>query len=326
MMNTDENVAVSGNDAGDNLEEIEGIGPGYAKALNKIGIYRFADFLPYNTPEKLQQALEEAGEKIPLWKIKKFDWLGQARDKVLPQQTNTEHASPQKATEAAQEPQYPSPKEEWEQYAGFNLYFEFRTDEHGQQEWRTLVFKSLDPDSFNGREEFPGIEPVPWVNWILEQADLPITTEPIPTETEVAREPTPPETEDAVPPAPVTPYDAGIEILDVQLSEIGPSSGVPEKRLMAEVRFKVSGPEAETLTAERIPFRSEVHTVALEGGASNLVASGLSQLQPQVFEYTSQQEFPIPELGRHELHSIVLLLPPDEMMASHRGPTFKVVP
>lgn len=313
-------------DMDDNLEELDGIGAGYAKALNKIGIYRFADLLQFKTSEELQQALEDAGEKIPLWKITKFDWLGQARNKVLTQQVNTEYRPSQEAAEPRPEPQPLPPEEDWEQHAGFNLYFEFRADEHGQKEWRTHIYKSLDPDSFNGKEEFPGVEPGPWVDWILEQAELPEDAGPFLTETEVAAESAPAETEAAAPPTAVTPAAAGVEILDVQVSEIPPSADIPEKRLKVETRFQLSGTEAEKLAADRVPFRIEIHLVDLESGDSDLVASKKGPLQPEVFEYTSQQEFPIPEVGRYELHIILLLLPPDEMMTSHRGPTLKVVP
>jgi hypothetical protein len=326
MMETDEHIAPKADNMADNLEEINGIGPDYAQALNKIGIYRFADFGQYGTPDELHQALEEAGVKVQLWRVKKFDWLGQAKAKVLAQFENPEQTSPQKEVEAAQELRQPPAKEAWEQYAGFNLYFEVKTDEQGQQHWRTLVYKSLDPDSFNSREEFPGVEASLWVNWILEQADLPITAKPIPTETGGAAEPIPSRTDETAPPALMAPPGAEIEILDVQLSEIGPSYGVPEKRLMAEICFQISGPKAETLTANHNPFRIEVHTVALESGVSNLVATRLSQLQPQLFKYTSQQSFPIPEFGRYELYSLVLLLPPGELMVSQRGPTFNVGP
>jgi hypothetical protein len=242
-------------------------------------------------------------------RIKTKNWIGQARD--LAQQANTERTPPGEETEVAKEPEEAPSPPTWRQQAGFSLFFDYVTDEHGRQRWRTRVYHEESGEA----PELPGIETAEWVNWILERAKLPVAAEPVR-----------PEIEAAAPPAPVASYDARIEILDVQVSEIGPSPGVPEKRLMAEVRFQVSGTDAEALTADCIPFRIEVHTVDLESGASNLVASKQSQLQPQVFEYPSQQTFLVPEAGRHELHSIVLLLPPGEMMASHRGPIIRVVP
>jgi predicted flap endonuclease-1-like 5' DNA nuclease len=325
-MNTDENRTASADAAGNDLEEIDGLGESSAEALNRSGIYRLADLLHYNTPDELQQALEKAGEKIPLWRIEKGNWLGQAREKVLAQQANPEPPAPRETAEVEREPEQLSPAEEWEQYVGFNLYFETRMDKQGQKEWRTVIYKSLEPDNFNDKEEFSGIEPAPWVNWILEQATLPVAAEPSPTETEVAAESAPAETEAAVPPERLAPEEAGIEILGVQLSKLGALPGVPKKRLIAKVRFQLSGAEAGRLTTDRLPFRIEVHTVDLESGDADLVASRPGQLQPQVFEYSSQQQFPIPQLGRYELHTVVLLLPPHENMASYRGPTLTVVP
>jgi hypothetical protein len=319
MMSSEEYQAASGNDAGDNLQEIEGIGPGYARALNKIGIYRFADFLTYDTPEQIQQALEEAGEQIPLWKIKRADWFGQAKAKLLAQSVR-ELPSPEEELEAAEESQQSSIKGAWVRYAGFNLYFDFRTDEVGKQEWQTAVYKSLEPDNFTDKKEFEGIDPASWVNWILEKAELPESAQPVPVELAEF------ETRVTTPPALAIESVADIEILAVQAIVLPPSSGFPEKRLRAEVRFQLSGDRAEMLTAERVSFRVEVHTVDLESKASNLVASRQGQLQPGKFEYTSQEAFAIPELGRYELYSLVLLLPPAGMMAYHRGSTINVLP
>lgn len=319
-MGPEENVAALAYDQPDDLKAIKGIRLKRADALRRIGIHRFEDLAGY-TPDELSKALrKQAGMKVSLRTIETQNWIGQAKD--LARLRNPLRTSPEGGAGVEREPQQAplKRKKEWEeQHPGFSVFFDYKVDEHGEpvidehgeRVWQTRVY-----DGKSGVEELlPGLDTASWVNWILERAKLPVAPEPIPTGPEVA-----------VPPALVTPYDAQIEVLGVKVSEIGPSPSVPEKRLIAEVRFQVSGSEAETLTADRIPFRVEVHTVDLESRASNLVVSRQSQLQSQVFEYTSQQEFPIPELGRHELHSVVLLLPPGEMMAYHRGPILKVVP
>jgi hypothetical protein len=252
--------------------------------------------------------LEQAGVKVPPERIEANNWIGQARE--LTQQANTEHTLPEDQVEVAKElEEVPSPPT---RSAEFTVFFDYAGDEHGEWVWQTRVYYAGD-----GGEEIvlPGIETSAWVNWILERAELPVAAEPIPTETEVAELP-----------APVTPYDAQIEILDVQVSAIPVPPGVREKKLKAEVRFQVLGVEAEKLTAERIPYQIEVHTIDLETGDSNLIASERSQLQPEVFEYRSQQEFSIPDLGHYELQSVVLLLPPAEMMAFRQDARFRVVP
>jgi hypothetical protein len=90
--------------------------------------------------------------------------------------------------------------------------------------------------------------------------------------------------------------------------------------------FELSGPRAQSLAAQRVPYRIETHAVALEGGASRLVASEQEQFRPGVFRYSMRQDFPMPGLGRHELHRLVLVLPPGDMLAAHRGPVINVVP
>lgn len=119
--------------------------------------------------------------------------------------------------------------------------------------------------------------------------------------------------------------DTRIEISDVELSVIEPTADDPEKTLMAEINFQLSGTDAETLASRGIPFRIEGYTVDVDSGVSELVASYQSRLSPQVFKYMGLQEFAIPDVGHYEFHSMVLFLPPVELAAYHRGPTLRIV-
>ena len=101
-MNTDENVAVSADDAGDKLETINDIGPKFAKALYKSDIGRFAD-LAQCTPDELSKILlDKAGVKVSPDRIEAKNWIGQARE--LAEYMNTEHTPPEEAAEVANEP------------------------------------------------------------------------------------------------------------------------------------------------------------------------------------------------------------------------------
>lgn len=308
-MGTEEHVAASADGKRDDLKTINGIGSKWADALHRTGVRRFEDLAQY-TPHSLAKALlDQAGVKVPPERIEAKQWIGQARE--LAQHANPGRTPANEETEAAGNPRQTAPKRKWKQHAAFSVFFDYEIDEHGERIWQTRVY-----DNESGIEEpLPGIESTPWVNWILERAKLPVSAEPVSAPAEAA-----------APPTPTTPYDAQIEILDVRVSEVEPSPAVPEKRLAAEVRFQVSGPEAGRLAADRIPFRIEVRTVDLKSGASSLVASEGGKLEPQAFEYTSQRKFPLPELGRHELQCVVFLLPPGEAIALHRGPTVRVVP
>jgi predicted flap endonuclease-1-like 5' DNA nuclease len=293
-------------DNGDDLQQIKGIGDTVEQALHSLDIHCYADLVNF-TPDSLADLLKVKIPSISPKRIARGDWIGQAR--MLARQAKVERTQPEgQATEEAKKskksPTYPA----WRHRAGFTVLFEHIADERGKQAWRTRVHH----EEADKEESFSGTEAVLWANWILEQAELPAIVEPTSAKTEA--------------PEPAAPDEAQIEILDVQVSETGPSSSVPEKRLRVDVCFQISGAKAEALVAERIPFRVEVHTVDLKEGTLNLVASGLSRFQPKIFEYTSQQTFPIPELGHYELHVLVLVLPPGEMMTYHRDHTLKVVP
>jgi len=304
--------------SGDDLQQIKGIGQAIAQAMNSVGINRYADLASF-TPESLADLLQIEIPSVSPKRIEHDDWIGQA--KTLAQSANTEREPTKEEEEVTKEPEEGAPvSPRWHQHAGFSVFFDYQIDDHGAHVWQTRAYH----DETDIETSFPGVAPAPWVNWVIKQAEL--TTEPTQTETQIPPEPKLGETDIAEASEAEAQYEAELEIVEVRVTEIKPSSDVPEKRLQAGVRFQVVGSEAETVAAEFIPFRIELHTVDLESGASGLVASNDSELQPQVLKYTSEQTFPIPSVGRYELHTIVLLLPPAEMMAYHRGPTIKVVP
>ena len=318
-MENEESTAASASDERNNLETISGIGPAFSEALHEIGIQRFEDLARY-TPAELSEALaERAGVKVPPERIESNEWIGQARD--LARQANTNRTPSAETAELAGEPNGAPNQLTWRQHAGFSLFFDYVTDELGEEVWQTRVYH----DESGEEASFSGTDTASWVNWVLEHAEL-TAAEPVSGEAEVAEQPAPEEREAAAPSEPTTPDDTEFEILGVQVTEMKPSPVVLGKVLAAEVRFELSGREAERLTAERVPYQIEVHLVDLETETSSLVSSGRSELEPEQYEYTSQQMFPIPEVGRYEVHSIIHLLAPDEMTADHHGPILNIVP
>jgi len=300
----------------DNLQELKGIGPAIEQALNSRGIYRFADLLDF-TPDSLTELLKADIPYISPKYIERYDLLNQVRDLVRGQQRRRAPRSEADETPApsadGQKGAGKAPLKDWRELADFFVSFGFAIGKEGEEKLQTKAHHS----QADKPQEWDGIATAQLTDWMLSQANL-----PLPAEIEAPVE----EGAPAELPSPATPYNAQIKILEAKVSETGPSSGVPERRLRAEVRFQVSGAEAKTLTADCIPFRVEVHVVDLKSRASNLVAAEGRKLQPRIFEYISQQAFPLPDLGRYELHTVVLLLPPGEMMTFHRGPTFRVVP
>lgn len=327
-METDDDQTDSTETHRDDLERIHGIGPRYAAALDQIGVRRFADLARY-TPEELSDALrEQSGVNVAAERIDVDDWIGQAES--LSQPSNLEPPVPDEAEQPPEAEDGPS-RAARQQQAGFSLFFDYTLEEDGERSWQTRVYH----DESGQERLFAGVDPDLWVQWILEQAELsdaldlalskPEADEPIATGVEAAPEDV---DEEAAARAPTmaAPYDAQIAGLTVEVSEVAPAYEVHEKQLMAHVKFQIDGPEAHILTADEITARIEVHIADLEDATSNVVASEQINLQPEVFEYSSEQPFVMPPVGRYEVHTLVLLLPPGEMMAYYRGPILNIVP
>jgi hypothetical protein len=296
-MNTETNEVLSHKQASNGLSAIDGIGPKTATALPEIGINSYAELAAYLTKHSatdLSESLAERGVQVAARKIENEDWLGEARK--LAGQENTEPANLEHAERAAEEgentPNRPgSPLDE----IPFMVIFRREKDR-----WKVITYD----ERYNGPEKEWGIEPSEWAHWILRQMRPHIELDLAPTEAEAGP---PPETK--------------IEILAVK-----PSEAERFKKLAAEVHFELSGSQKDTLAAARTPFWIHVHTVDLVSETESLVASQRRELEPQVFKYKERLEFPIPELGRYELQSLVLLPPPVGRMTLCQGPTFKVVP
>jgi len=300
----------------DRLTKIDGIAGKTAEALYEIGVHTYADldqYLSRRTAQQISAALEEHGVNRPPAFIDQATWAKQARE--LGELENTAPTPPEEETEPTAQPaETPSSRDSQEPEAMFTVSFDVAPDGDREPVLRTTVC-----DRANGEQKgvFQGSDTAPWVNWILERAHLPVAVEPIATKVEA---------EAVTSPGPVEPNGARIEIGDVHLSVVEPAADGSETRLKAEINFQLSGTGAETMASRGVPFRIEGYTVDIESGVSELVASGRSQLLPQVTNYVGQHEFGIPDVGHYEYHSIVLLLPPIGMAAYHRGPTVRVIP
>jgi hypothetical protein len=280
---------------------------------------RYAD-LAQSTPANLAQALLERAEvKVSLQRIEAQDWIGQARTLAARQAKPVDLAEetvragkPAVEPKSAEAPVDPN----WRQQAGFSLFFDYMLDERGEQVWQTRVWQTRAYHDETGQEaQFPGIAPVPWVEWILKQANLLTIAASAPGASE-----------------PVTPLlsepdaDLKLEILEMSVDDAAESTGGRQRKLVVTVRFALSGSKAESVVAEQSTYQVECHTINTATDSNQLVAYERGSLQPKTLDYISRQSFPIPELGTYELQSIVLLLPPAATPAVHQGPTLRVVP
>jgi hypothetical protein len=309
-MNNDRELIVT------RLMQIDGIAIKTAEALYEIGIRSYDDLIEYlskETAEEISKALREHNVKRPPAFIKREDWTAQAIK--LSKQNNTAHKIPDKEPKVTKNSDKASRiTDSIEHYAEFTVFFEFMTDEDGDQVLKTTVY---DEKNFGKEKIFMGIDTAPWVNWIIGRAQLPVTKTIDANSVEIATEfetlPTP------------TLEKPEIEIFDIQISEIPVPPDAWKKKLMVEIRFRVIGSGAETMTEDQIPFRIEVYTVDYQNRISKLVASEQSKLKPQIFYYMNQIEFTMPDIGNYELRTIINLLPPGELIGYFHGPRFKVV-
>jgi hypothetical protein len=214
---------------------------------------------------------------------------------------------PKKESESKPRRRRSQPRATWRQHAGFSVFFD--RSESEPEEWQTRVYHGESDEEV----VFPGPDLGACLSWISERAGVPERSEEAPAVKPAASQ------------AREEPGEVDIEVADVMISEHVQETSL-EKTLSAELRFNLSGTKARDTTERHIPFRVETYAVDLESGDPKLVASDQGELQESVFEYSTAQAFPVPELGRYELHSLVVLLPPEEAVARHRGPVIEVVP
>jgi hypothetical protein len=294
------------------LTKIDGIARKTAEALYDINIRIYADLIQYlsqHTAEEISETLKERGVNRPAAFIEKEKWSRQAEE--LAQQSETAQAPSEEEVQFEAKPEEVLESAPSHQHdAAFSLFFDYVADENGMEILQTKIY---DEKNYGNEAVFTGAEPIPWLNWLLQRIQRYVGLEEVPIQFEAL-----------APPADVTPLGLQVEVLDVQLSEAVPTLPIAKKRLAATVQFQISGCEAETLAKETNSIQIQVHTINLESGEWRLVSSERGHLEPEVYEYTSRQEFPMPETGRYEITSSVLLLPPGGRLACHQGPTFKV--
>jgi len=289
-MRSKEEVTASPDDTRDELKVIKGIGPTFSRALHTAGIHHVDDLTRF-TPEELSTALlERAGVKVAPEKIEANDWIGQARE--LAQPASVACASAGRVAEPLKPLEVAPAAPKWRQHAGISLFFDRATDNRGETIEQTRVYHEESGDETH----FPGFETTPWVDWILRHAGLPAVR-----------------------------ASACVEILDVDLTEIESPMRDSPRTFAATIRFRLSGPDAAALQTSGIPYQVQVQALSRDRNTLELLANHHDRLRPEVDEYVCDLEAPMPDLGDYELHSLVLLLPPDRLVTCHRSSIVHVV-
>jgi predicted flap endonuclease-1-like 5' DNA nuclease len=288
----------------DDLTQIRGVTPERESALNALGIWTFRQLLDHShDPDALAARLDMSTRIITRW-----NWFGQARELI--QRMNDQDRRREKGTEATEKAAAPpeekadtekEPQDDWKIHTSFSLFFEQKTDEQGEQDWQTRVYFDQASDVAEEETPFAGLETRPWVNRILELANLPGVQTIAPAK---LAESEPREKE-----------EAGLEILDFQVFKPASPSDARRGRLQAKLRFRLADPPTE-----RNAFQIQILAVPLEEGEPVLLAFERDSLEPGEMEYTGQLALSLPKLGRYALQCVVLTPPPGERAAFRQSP------
>jgi hypothetical protein len=290
----------------DDLLAIKGIDGPAARALERIGIHRYADLARF-TPEGLSEALKKKiGALYSPDTIRAKNWIKQA--KMRAQKPEKTAASTPPAVPEASEKARRASEKSWSQLAGFSVFFDRLAGKNGKAEWQARVYHN----ETDQEKAFNGADRARWLEWMLRSADL----EPEAREALFGANRTA-----AV--KVVKPEKARIGITEFELSE---KQAIPRNRINVKAGFSVSGTQAKDLLEEGIAYRMEILLRDLERRAPETVAASWSALEPKKEAYLHCYEISMPSVGRYEAHCLVVLLPPAELAAYLIGPTVNIDP
>lgn len=329
-MKPKDNQSIEGEQKKDDFRLINGIGPSFTDALQDIGITSFSELAECKPVSLARDLKREAGVRVSAKRIKSERWIEQAlelsqatpEELSAPEEMETRVENQEKVTSLVNSPQ-------WRQQAGFTLFFDYQKREEDVRDWRTRVYH----DESGEETQFSTLNSKSWVDWMAQTGKLPIPEVQPTIENQAKEAQVPDVTESEMTsiqekkPAPIEiEKRPRAEITNVQLSTIDPTDLFPQKRLKVDIDFRVAGETVKSESAAGVHYRIEIFTENLGSGAITTEASVLGNLEKGVEDYTNEQSFSIPELGEHQLHTVVFLLASEAVLGYHKGPVFKVVP
>ncbi|MGD9404824.1 MAG: hypothetical protein PVH95_06700, partial [Anaerolineae bacterium] len=279
--------------ASNDLQEIEGLGPKSAEALVRLGIGNRAELARYlrkHSAQALSDKLAEEGVTVAAKTIENADWLRQARELSARPATKPEKEIQEKAGTGDRQEARDQPAD-----SAIEVLFDVRFRRKGHR-WVVKTYDERD----GGLREYHGIDPGEWANWILDQ----MRSDP---ELEFPR---------------TVHWSSAAPEIEIERLKVEQSLAERFKTLALEVSFEISGSGADMLMAAGTPVWIYVQAHDLASRAWNYVASERLELEPERSAYKERLEFPILELGRYQLHTLVAILPPAGVIAQHQGDAF----
>lgn len=116
-----------------------------------------------------------------------------------------------------------------------------------------------------------------------------------------------------------------LTISDVRILRMGtPDTPVlaprPDETSVVQVRFKLYGPQAPSLTAQRFPFEMKVYAYEVTNGTSRLLTQYQANLAKGVLDYSASMDAPGLSPGLYRLTTLVTLQAPTKIVGHHDGP------
>jgi hypothetical protein len=305
--------------SGDNLRDIKGIGKSIAEALNKFGIWDFADLAKSN-PDQLMDMLKGRLPQIALQKASPESWIEQARSLVEEERSSELAARDETASTSldptSHPPETPSTtRKGWREIADFFISFGYEDDESGKESLMTKAHYS----QADKQMQWPGLVTGELLQWLREQAPLPLETgSGNLTRVEGAALAAQEETGGAI----------QVVLSNLWVSEVqAPASGSPGAQtslLKVSSNLSLSGPDSESYVQDRLEYAVDVLLVNTKNNQANLVSTYSSRMRPAELVYQVQQTFPVPTPGRYELYLIARMPAPVEPITYLQGPLIRV--
>jgi hypothetical protein len=280
----------------DDFETITGIGASIAEALYQSGIHRFSELSQF-TPEKLANLLGAKVAFVSVQRIENDDWLGQARKLASKKEKHV-------------------PEANWREMADFFVSFGEVIDSDGNPKLKTKVHYSQKDIT----ECWDGIAVDKLTQWMLTHVDLPKVPESVDIKSEW---------KDQLPiQADELEEQVDLEVSNLWVSQVTvPVHDEPntsKNMVRVEGALNFSGPDALSLTYERVPFAIEIYLVNKENNQPDLAATYSCQTEPHELQYEFQQDLAIPARGKYRICMKARLLHPFMAEIQKQGPILKV--
>lgn len=298
----------------DDLQKIKGIGKSIAQALNELGYVRFTD-LAGSSAEKIMESLKGKVPSIGLQRANPEAWIQQARSLSGISQPNTAKPPVTQGEFSEVAERSTVSRLNWREIADFFVSFGYEVDGNGEEHMKTRAHHSQADQMM----QWDGIASDELLEWLLEQAKLPLLSKPPVLDLEIEEGAIlQAEKEEAV----------HFALSNLWVSEVKVPIPSNKLRKTALLRVKsdltLSGPASEIFTEERREYAIDIYLVDTETKKSVLAGTELSQLEPGKLLYKIQHDIRIPDVGNYQLYQIARLLPPTVFVTHLQGPIIRV--